>query len=157
MCKQILFLLLFLVSLSLKSQPFVDSPEGIPNKFWGFINLYDEGKNIPAIYHATGGFSEGFAAVSNGENWGYIDVHNNLVIDYQFDYAKSFHHQKAIVQKGEFYGVINRDGEFVIDPKYYDLQLFQLGNDQYYISRDSTFFQGVVDSIGQDVLAHEYS
>ena len=157
MYKQVVFLLLFLVTLSLKAQQFVDSTHVKPTKFWGFINLYDKGKNIPAIYHATGGFSEGLAAVSNGKNWGYIDVHNKLVIDYQFDYAKSFHHQKAIVQKGEFYGVINKDGEFVIDPTYYDLQLFQLGNEHYYISRDSTFFQGVIDSLGKEVLAHEYS
>jgi len=157
MCKQILFLILFSVSLTLKGQQFVDTTNTFPTKAWGFINLHDKAKNIPAMYRSVSNFTEGLAAVCKGEKWGYIDLNNQMVIDFQFDYARSFNHGRAIVQQGDRYGVINKKGEFVISPQYYDLQSYEVELKQYYISRDSTFFQGIIDTNGTEILAHQYT
>ncbi|HLT86782.1 MAG TPA: WG repeat-containing protein [Sphingobacterium sp.] len=151
--------LLFLLTMSL---PLIAQKEVSPfgmcsEEAWGFINVYDSTKRIPAIYCSSSGFSEGLAAVKKGEIWGYIDTGNNVVLDFQFDYARSFKQDRAIVKVGEFYGVINEDGEFVIPPCYYDLMPYELEGDRYYLSRDSTFFQGIIDSAGIEILPHRYT
>src|SRR5690606_25623700 len=133
MCKQVLFLILFLVSMTLKAQQFVDTNDTYPTKAWGFVNLYDSTNNIPAMYSSVSNFTEGLAAVCKGGKWGYIDLNNKTVIDFQYDYGRSFNHGRAIVQQGDFYGVINKEGEFMISPQYYDLQSYESEQDQYYI------------------------
>lgn len=151
------FLLLFIMSLPLQAQEKVDSFDNCSEGASGFINVYDSTKSIPAIYCSASGFSDGLAAVKKGGRWGYIDADNNVVLDFQFDYARSFKQDRAVVKVGEFYGVINKLGEFVIPPRYYDLMSYELENNRYYISRDSTFFQGVIDSVGREILPHQYT
>jgi len=141
------FLFLFMVSVQINAQ----------EAGHGFVNMKDSSKSIPPVYGSASGFSEGLAAVKKGDKWGYIDVSNKVVIDFQFDYARSFKHGRAIVLKGDFYGVINKEGEFVIPPHYYDLIAYELEGRQHYISRDSTFFQGIIDTTGKEILPHRYS
>lgn len=151
------FLLVFMASVPIQAQEASDFFGNCSEKAWGFINVYDDAKSIPAVYCSASGFSERFAAVKKDEKWGYIDANNNVVIDFQFDYARSFKQGRAIVKKGNFYGVINKEGEFVIPPHYYDLISYELENRQYYISRDSTFFQGIIDTTGKETLPHQYT
>ncbi len=56
---------------------------------WGFVD--SKGKVViePAFNEARS-FSNGLAAVSNGETWGFINEAGQLVIDYQFDNALYF-------------------------------------------------------------------
>lgn len=151
------FLFLLTMSLPLIAQKEVSSFGMCSEEAWGFINVYDSTKRIPAIYCSASGFSDGLAAVKKGDIWGYIDTGNHVVLDFQFDYARSFKQERAIVKVGEFYGVINEDGEFVIPPCYYDLMPYELEGDRYYLSRDSTFFQGIIDSAGREILPHRYT
>lgn len=76
---------------------------------FGFINI--EGDTIiPCVYNNALKFSEGKAAVmryiQNYPNsslveskWGYIDLYNNIVTDFQFDAAYSYKNNFAIVTK----------------------------------------------------------
>ncbi|QEC53912.1 WG repeat protein [Anseongella ginsenosidimutans] len=152
-----LFLFLLTASLSIRAQNVVDSFDDCSERACGFINIYDNAENIPPLYCSASGFSEELAAVNKDEKWGYIDASNNVVIDFQFDYARSFKQGGAVVRKGNFYGVINKEGKFVIPPHYYDLITLELESKQYYISRDSTFFQGIIDSAGKEILPHQYT
>lgn len=73
------------------------------------INLYgyktkDGEIVIQPIYSAANVFSEGLASVKTNTNfkdytkvWGYIDIHNNLKIDYKFSKAESFSDGLAVV------------------------------------------------------------
>lgn len=151
------FLFLLAVSIQSKAQREIGAFGMCSEGAWGFINVYDSTQRIPAIYCSVSGFSEGLAAVRKDGLWGYIDAENNVVVDFQFDYARSFKQDRAVVKVGEFYGVINREGKFVIPPFYYDLMPYELEGYQYYISRDSTFLQGVIDSVGREVLPHRYT
>lgn len=155
--KAIVLLLLLTAFSSLKAQTEVGSFDFCSEEAWGFINLFDSTKSIPAMYCSANGFSEGLAAVKKGRQWGFIDKSNKVVLDFQFDYARNFRGDRAIVNRGEFYGVINKTGKFVIPPRYYDLMHYELENSRYYISRDSTFFQGLIDSVGREVLPHQYT
>src|SRR5690606_10894401 len=50
-----------------------------------------------------------------------------------------------------------KKGALVIPIHYYDLIPYELEGTRYYISRDSTFFQGIVDAAGKEVLPHRYA
>lgn len=50
---------------------------------WGFID--DEGEIvIKPVFQEAKSFSNGLAAVYDGEKWGFINKDGDLVIDYQF-------------------------------------------------------------------------
>src|SRR5690606_3762238 len=48
-------------------------------------------------------------------------------------------------------------GEYRILPAYMDLQTLKIANDLYYLSSDTSFFQGFIDSQGIDVISDEYT
>lgn len=50
---------------------------------WGFVNLDGE-EVIAPKYNNAKSFSNGLAAVSDGEKWGFIDPSGSIVIDYLF-------------------------------------------------------------------------
>ena len=148
---------LFIASISLSAQEILTAFDKSTTNRSGFINIEDTSKNIAPVYFDANSFSEGLAAVKNQSKWGFIDANNNVVIPFGYDGARSFRQGRSIVRQGEFYGVINKCGSFVIPPVYYDLMPYELGGEQYYISRDSTFFQGIIDSSGREIIHHRYT
>ena len=56
---------------------------------WGFANKNGEIEFITE-YKDVKAFSNGFAAVYNGEKWGYINNNSTVVIDFEFNEAYSF-------------------------------------------------------------------
>lgn len=56
---------------------------------WGYVDL-DGNEVIPPTYIEAKSFSNGLAAVSNGEHWGFINTDGVLVIDYIFYGADYF-------------------------------------------------------------------
>lgn len=133
------------------------SYENFTEYVYGFIHIKDTALSIPAEYGEAHAFSEGLAAVKKDGKWGFIDADNQPVIDFKYDYARSFRQGQAIVQQGDFYGVINNRGALVIPVHYYDLIPYELEGTRYYISRDSTFFQGIIDTAGNEILPHRYA
>jgi hypothetical protein len=97
---------------------------------------------IPAQFDYASPFSEGLARVKIGQKWGYIDKQGKLVIPAQFDgydvdapvplfnlsamdkqplrmrYPGNFSQGLAPVKVGEKWGYINKQGKFVIPPKF---------------------------------------
>ncbi len=70
------------------------------NGKWGYVN--NEGKElIEPTYISAKSFSNGLAAVSNGEHWGFIDPKGNLVIDYVFSDADYFNSNKCCMVQTE--------------------------------------------------------
>ena len=59
--------------------------------------------------------SEEYAAFKKGDKWGFIDATGQVVIEPQFDEAKSFCVGLAPVKVGELWGYINTDGKVCID------------------------------------------
>ena len=126
-------------------------------RVFGFASVKGEARNIPPIYCDATGFSEGLASVKRNGQWGYIDAGNETRIAFSFDYAGRFQYGQAIVQQGKLQGVINKRGEYVIPPVYLDLQLLPIDGKPYYLSRDSTFFAGLIDSAGREMIPHRYT
>jgi len=96
---------------------------------FGFI---DESGNVAINprFQDVRGFSEGFAAVCEGDNclktmipssdrkWGYIDRKGQEVIPPQFDSADSFKEGLASVSIGNKFGYVDKTGKFAINPQY---------------------------------------
>ena len=54
----------------------------------------------------------------SGGRWGYINKKGKIKIKEQFDEAYPFVGNKALVKVGPYYGFINGDGKYVINPGY---------------------------------------
>src|SRR5690606_36790151 len=108
-------------------------------------------------YSVARSFTEGLAAVKKNAKHGYIVVNNEEAIPFSIDGASSFKEGLAIVQSDTLYGAINIAGEYIIHAAYMDLQTLKIANDLYYLSRDTSSFQGLIDSQGNKVLSHEYT
>lgn len=71
------------------------------NGKWGYVDL-DGNELIPPTYEEAKSFSNGLAAVSDGELWGFINKDGTLVIDYTFFGADYFNSEKCcMVETGK--------------------------------------------------------
>lgn len=68
--------------------------------------------------------SNEFAAVKIGDKWGYINSEGKIVIDAQYEEAKSFSNGLAGVSDGAFWSFINTNNEKVIAGEYGDVNYF---------------------------------
>lgn len=84
------------------------------------------------------GFSNGLAAVYDYDNgqYGYVDKTGELVIPTTLDEATSFVGDLAVYKELGKYGVINRDGKFLLHPVFKDLTITE---DGYVIGYDGVF------------------
>lgn len=75
-------------------------------------------------------FSDGLAAVTNGEKWGFINRKGELEIPLQFDRFEHFHKGCAPVAIGEDsnrdkWGLINAKGKYIVEPEYDEISEFR--------------------------------
>lgn len=59
---------------------------------------------------------EGYAAVCKNGKWGYVSTDGELVLDYQYEDAQSFHNGFAAVCKDGKWGYIDTSGNMAVDP-----------------------------------------
>ena len=72
-------------------------------------------------------FSEGLAAVSKNDKYGFIDTKGKVVIEPKYEWASSFSDGLAIVSVEGLYGAIDKQGKTVIPFEYESLGDFQEG------------------------------
>ncbi len=86
---------------------------------WGFINRKGEMAIKPQFYEA-GPFSSGLSevALSPKGKHGFIDTLGNFVIEPQYDNAMPFTDDRTWVSLNAKWGIINKQGKFIISPTY---------------------------------------
>ncbi|SMX39567.1 WG repeat-containing protein [Octadecabacter ascidiaceicola] len=84
----------------------------------GFYDRETGDQKVPRIYERIMPFSEGLSAVRFEGKFGFIDAQGEMVIEPQFDLAGRFRFGLAEVLVGEFVGIVNRAGEFMMEPAY---------------------------------------
>lgn len=88
-----------------------------------------------------------------GVFWGYIDKTGKLVIKPQFKEAREFQaNGLAVVRKGKYYGLINEQGNFMVEPKYESINGFSEGRA---VVIDNSGFK-VIDEKGKEVTNKAY-
>ena len=78
-------------------------------------------------------FSEGLAKVSKNNKYGFIDINDNLVIDFQYDYVSRFTDGVAVARNNGKAGFINKKSEVVIPFDFLDAAFSFSG---YYFVKD---------------------
>ena len=100
------------------ASPFVNGFATVGQNKKSFI-INKKGKIINKMgYEGIGKLNNGLIPVKLNGKWGYIDLLDNIKIDFQFDDASNFSLDLAVVKKNNKRGVINTRGELIIDYKY---------------------------------------
>lgn len=74
---------------------------------------------FPAIFQDVGLYApSGYTAVKKRGKWGYSDENLKLVIPYNYEYANTFINDQAIVKKDSLCGLIDKKGDWLIQPEY---------------------------------------
>jgi hypothetical protein len=86
---------------------------------WGFIDATGREAIALTLGYAQP-FSEGLAVVArvSDELYGYIDPTGRMAIPYSFQDARSFRHGYAAAKQKGAWGVIDRSGAWVLEPRY---------------------------------------
>jgi hypothetical protein len=133
------------------------------NDKFGYVNTSTQVLSIEPQYYDASEFSNGLAAVALkpcGDScyYSYIDKSGRVMIENTFTSVGDFDKGKAIVATSYCdgdpceYGIINRRGEFIVNPIYLDIQpategLFAAHNAKGY---------GFIDETGQTIIPFTY-
>lgn len=79
------------------------------------MNIFEKGDLILSI------FVDSYAAFKDGEKWGFVDTEGNVVIEAQYDDAKSFSNRMGAVKNGEVWSFINPQNKVVIEETFEDV------------------------------------
>lgn len=83
-------------------------------------------KVFPAIFQDVGLYQENdYTAVKKRGKWGYSDPNLKLAIPYEYDLAFEFRADKAIVKKDSLYGVINKEGDWLVEPTFLNIDYIE--------------------------------
>ena len=121
----------------------------ITNKY----GLYDAATDrtlTEGIYDEYGAFdSEGMVPVRQDKYWGYINTAGEQVIGFYFKKAQPFVGDSAVVKADSKYGVIDRAGEYLVQPKYYKIEIDE---ETGYILVEESNHWGAYDKFGNCLI-----
>ena len=118
--------------LSLYINPVCEKREGtklfriLKRKRFGFVD--NLGKVVVGPrYSDAHDYSEGLAAVKDGNLWGFINIDGEMIIPPQFEKVGDFHESRAAVFCNQFWGYINQNGVLDIPCQYHEAGDFSEG------------------------------
>lgn len=120
----------------------------------GLYGIYDatnEGWILePTLLFIDAYDSVGMAMAQQGDYYGYIDQEGNTVIGFQFSGAQPFNEKDFAPVRMNHVGVIDRVGNFIIEPMYDEITI----NDDFIIVYNGKY--GLYDCRGNLIIAPEY-
>ncbi|TPG32611.1 WG repeat-containing protein [Flavobacterium pectinovorum] len=106
----------------------------IPLGKYKFLNLIDE---------------KGMIYAQKGTKYGYIDIHENIVIPFEYDALGIFSEELAFAKKNNKYGYINRNGEIIIPTQFDNESYFQKTGLALVKKRN---LQGFINKKGKEII-----
>lgn len=121
---------------------------------WGFINENGDFA-IAAQYDNVNNFSCGRAKVKTGGMYYYIDQSGKIINSTGFEHGEDFYNNYAVVEKDDVEGLINTNGDYVIQPMYLELgDVASNGLLSFCITRGK---YGYIDLQNQRKIDHDYA
>ncbi len=118
------------VALNALDEPFAGGLAAVRyGERWYFVNTAG-GNAVPGSFAGARApeDAKGYLAVANDEGlWGFVDRAGNVVIDYQYDDARSFSQNVAAVKRGSDWFYISVDNTPVIESVFYEAGAFHGG------------------------------
>lgn len=108
---------------------------------------------IPPIYEELNETEGDLYIASQKGLYGYLVRTGQPVTSFSFDIAKDFKNGYAVVSKDEKYGLINREGKFVIPPQYTELDFL---NDSLLRASDEDDQWGIINMRGESIVPFMY-
>ncbi len=116
------------------------------------VKITPEFCNAIRKYNELSEFNEGFAAVKNGDKWGFINTEGKEVVPCKYEKVGIFKNGFAIVKNGEKWGVVNTASQEVIPCKYDDVSLGENGLVSVEIGNKC----GFVNTEGKEIVPCKY-
>jgi len=122
-------------------------------KFEGKFNLIDTtGKKLFAQPKENIGDYSSLIAVNKSDKWGYVNPAGAQIIPYNFTWANSFEGNYAIAGNDPFFGLINKQGKYVVNPYFEQLTFL---NDSLLIAKSLGNY-GIISIDGDTLLNFVY-
>lgn len=123
----------------------------------GFVSRFTAETVIPFEYDAAWSFTDGVAAVCEGDSVYFIDHSGNPINSKKFAREKEYdgyvyHGDYAAIPLGNKYGLVDKTGEWAVLPEYSDIHIG--AKNRWYVMDDGKW--GVIGPDGQFVLPVEY-
>ncbi len=118
---------------------------------YGLYDALEDSILTEGCYDDFGQFDPaGMAPVQQDGYWGYINASGETIIGHYFENAESFVGECAIVGSSGNWGAIDRAGNYVVQPEYYEVQI---DPDHYYILvRNKADNWGAYDQFGNMLI-----
>ncbi|MGI6261188.1 MAG: WG repeat-containing protein [Acutalibacteraceae bacterium] len=118
---------------------------------YGLYDALEDSKLTGACYDDYGAFDpEGMAPVQQDDYWGYINASGETIIGHYFENAESFVGECAIVGSSGNWGAIDRAGNYVVQPEYYEVQIDP--DNHYILVKNSAKNWGAYDRFGNMLI-----
>ena len=84
--------------------------------------------NKEKSFRVAGDLKYGLAmAINEDLNYGFVDENDNIIIDFNYQFARDFKDNIALIKRNNSFGFINTNGEEVIKPQFYWVDGFSEG------------------------------
>lgn len=118
---------------------------------WGFVDKTGKVVINPQFISVSN-FSDGLCGVRNDDGkWGFINKEGTITINYQFDEANDFKNGKCIVTSSNKDGVIDKEGKYIINPQFSDIQI---DGDIFLVNQDGKW--GWCDKDGKLIINPQF-
>jgi len=111
-----------------------------------------EALSIEKGYQYAEPFRCGLAMVQVDDRWFYIDSMGANPFDITFDFAESYHHERAMVKQGEHYQILDTEGKTVARMNYDQVSPYSPWRWQVINIKGDVYWSGFVDLDGKEVV-----
>lgn len=125
------------------------------NGKYGFMELSGRYLLKPLFHHTRlCDFSDGLIEICDDKNkLGFMDLEGNIIISPRLDYASDFNNGFAIAGIDRKRGIINKRGEFLVEPKYDQIEN-GFSCDRAWVKEEERY--GYVDRDGKLIIALQF-
>jgi hypothetical protein len=88
--------------------------------------------------------------------WGFVDTFGNLTVNCQYDLVEDYSNDRAMVKKGDKWGLIDEEGIEIIAPTYDGFDYLAKSEKRLFEITDNQTFYGAVDTAGDIIVPVEY-